>query len=107
MVERALIAPPFSRIGPIEAGERHAVKRRSIVGAHYDTPVDRESAYELLRKRTGERLQQQPEPRPNGRQRMTTAEAVTRSILVAAGSQLGRSIIRGVFGSILGGRRSR
>jgi DNA helicase HerA-like ATPase len=106
VVDRALICPPFSRIGPIRPEEREAVRRQSLVGAHYDAPVDRESAYELLRKRTDERLEQQgPAGPPTGRQRMSTAEAITRSVLVAAGSQLGRSIIRGVFGSILGGKR--
>ena len=107
VVERALICPPFSRIGPIQPEERNSIRKQSIVGTHYDAVVDRESAYELLKKRTGERLEQDPGPQPKGRQRMSTAEAVTRSILVAAGSQLGRSVIRGVFGSILGGKRRR
>ncbi len=107
VVERALVCPPFSRIGPIEPEERISVQKQSMVGTHYDAAVDRESAYELLKRRTDERLEQAPAPEPKGRQRMSTTEAVTRSILVAVGSQLGRSVIRGVFGSILGGKRRR
>jgi hypothetical protein len=105
VVERALICPPFSRIGPLQQEERNSTRKQSVVGIHYDRVLDRESAYELLKKRTEERLEQETRPEPKGRQRMSTAEAVTRSILVAAGSQLGRSVIRGVFGSILGGKR--
>jgi hypothetical protein len=105
VVERALICPPYSRIGPIDAEERNSIRKQSIVGTHYDSILDRQSAYELLKERTTERLEQAPGPQPKTRQRMSTAEAVTRSILVAAGSQLGRTVIRGVFGSILGGKR--
>jgi DNA helicase HerA-like ATPase len=107
VVEQALICPPFSRIGPIQPEERNSLRKQSLVGTHYDQVVDRESAYELLKKRTEERLDQGAGPQQKGSQRMSTAEAVTRSILVAAGSQLGRSVIRGVFGSILGGTRRR
>src|SRR5262249_59447067 len=50
-VERTLMAPPRCRMGAITAEERAAVRGRSPVGAKYDTPVNRESAYELLTKR--------------------------------------------------------
>lgn len=55
MVERALIVPPESQVGPISAEERAAVMRRSLVAGVYDKAVDRESAYEILTARARER----------------------------------------------------
>ena len=51
MVERTLIRPPSSRLGPIADGERKALIDASPVGVKYDTALDRESAYEVLKKR--------------------------------------------------------
>ena len=51
-VERALMAPPRCRMGAITADERTAVRTRSPIGGKYDTPVNRESAYEILTQRT-------------------------------------------------------
>src|SRR5258708_14042407 len=56
MVERAFIVPPASQLGPITDAERAELMRRSAVAGKYDTPVDRESAYEKLTQRT------QPKP---------------------------------------------
>ncbi|MGB4860743.1 MAG: helicase HerA-like domain-containing protein [Dokdonella sp.] len=53
-VERALIAPPGCRIGTITEEERATIRGRSPVGSRYDTAVDRESAFEILAKRTEE-----------------------------------------------------
>src|SRR3569623_1801674 len=50
-VERAFVAPPTSRIGAITDAERATIRSRSPVGGKYDTPVDRESAYEKLTAR--------------------------------------------------------
>lgn len=55
MVERALVVPPESQVGPISAEERAAVMRRSLVAGVYDRAVDRESAYEILTARARER----------------------------------------------------
>ncbi|PYF13005.1 hypothetical protein C8J30_101390 [Rhodobacter viridis] len=48
VVERTLVRPPQSRLGPITAEERRAVMASSPFGTKYDTPVDRQSAFELL-----------------------------------------------------------
>jgi DNA helicase HerA-like ATPase len=48
IVERVLISPPSSRIGPLLDEERDAVVARSPLGGRYDTPIDRQSAHELL-----------------------------------------------------------
>ena len=47
-VERTLIAPPRSRVGPITAAERKVMIDTSVIAGKYETVVDRESAYELL-----------------------------------------------------------
>jgi DNA helicase HerA-like ATPase len=48
VVERTLIRPPASRLGPATDAERAAVQALSPVVQKYDTPIDRESAYEIL-----------------------------------------------------------
>jgi len=48
IVQRTFIKPPSSRVGPVTAEERRVVISASPVGAAYDTPIDRESAYEVL-----------------------------------------------------------
>ena len=53
-VDRTLIRPPRSRLGPLEEKERAIIRSTSPVEADYETPVDRESAYEMLKAR-GER----------------------------------------------------
>ena len=54
MVEQARIVPPRGRIGPVTPEERKALMAKSPLAGHYDTPVDRESAYErLLGRATG------------------------------------------------------
>ena len=53
MVERTLIRPPASQIGAIDPGTRAAVMAASPVRGKYDTPLDRESAFEKLQARAG------------------------------------------------------
>jgi DNA helicase HerA-like ATPase len=51
MVERCMVRPPSARVGPITPEERKAVMAKSLVRGKYDTPVDSESAYEVLHNR--------------------------------------------------------
>ncbi len=53
-VERTLIKPPASRVGPITPAERKVMIETDAIGAKYDTLVDRESAEELLAAKTQE-----------------------------------------------------
>ena len=48
IVERAFVAPPGSRLGPVTPEERAAIMKASLVAGIYETTVDRESAYEKL-----------------------------------------------------------
>jgi DNA helicase HerA-like ATPase len=50
-VERTLIAPPCSRVGPLSAEERAVILSVSPVAGKYDEAVDRESAEEILKTR--------------------------------------------------------
>ncbi|WP_106640232.1 helicase HerA-like domain-containing protein [Allosphingosinicella vermicomposti] len=50
-VERTLIKPPRSRLGPLEPRERAIIQSTSPVAGKYDTAVDRESAEEILKAR--------------------------------------------------------
>ncbi len=51
MVERTLIRPPSSRLGPIDPSVRAGILAQSPLKGKYDTPIDRDSAYERLRAR--------------------------------------------------------
>ncbi|MGA9423199.1 MAG: helicase HerA-like domain-containing protein [Rhodanobacteraceae bacterium] len=121
-VERALIASPGCRIGTITPEERAAVRSRSPVGAKYDTPVDRASAFEVLAERADQQAAAAPAVTSppvstaateqhgwlgaaknmlfgTGR-RQGMIEALAKSAARNIGSQLGRQILRGVMGSI-------
>ncbi len=52
IVGRTLIRPPSSRLGPATKAERKAIIANSPIGNKYDETIDRESAYEILEKKT-------------------------------------------------------
>jgi DNA helicase HerA-like ATPase len=90
VVERTMIRPPSARIGPVTDAERKAVINKSPVKGKYDTPVDSESAYEILQKRM-HNTAAAPVP---GEQGQDQAEQP------GGGGLLGQ--IGGVFGTIFG-----
>jgi len=111
MVDRCLIRPPTSRIGPITGQERAEVRSLSPVGSRYDTPLDRESAAEVLTERAArkakesaaaERSETKPGKRSSNRQ--SAGEAAVKSFLRSMSSMLGREIMRGILGAIKKGR---
>ena len=109
-VRRTLIAPPQSQIGPLAAGEQKECMNRSPLSGRYDNPIDRESAYELLKSRTARETAppvEQPPPKPAAQSstRQSITEAFIKSAARSIGSQIGSRIIRGVLGSVFGGRR--
>jgi DNA helicase HerA-like ATPase len=55
MVQRTLIRPPSSRLGPIDAADRTTLIRGSPIFGQYDKALDSESAYEILAERTAAR----------------------------------------------------
>jgi len=122
VTERAFIVPPGSQIGPVTEAERAAVIASSSIAGHYEKAVDRESAYEKLKARTEQVAQVQAAQKPKetsfaadilfgktgprgGRQSQGLIEAMAKSAVRTVGSQVGRELIRGVLGSLLGKRR--
>jgi DNA helicase HerA-like ATPase len=112
MVERATVFPPRSRLTPLSQDERATTIKASMLFGHYEKAVDRESAYEKLKQRTAEAQSEEPAaPARRGRSAEPGSEtakifgAMAKSAAHAIGSQIGRQIIRGVLGSILGGKR--
>jgi DNA helicase HerA-like ATPase len=57
IVERAKIVPPRSQVGAITADQRKAIIASSIIAGHYEKAIDRESAYEILKAKAGEKAQ--------------------------------------------------
>ena len=53
-VERVLIKPPASRVGPITPQERQILVTTDVIGTKYDTAIDRDSAQEILAAKAGE-----------------------------------------------------
>src|SRR5438067_6285873 len=57
IVERAKIVPPRSQVGAITPDQRKQIINSSVLAGHYENAVDRESAYEILQARAGEKAQ--------------------------------------------------
>ena len=111
-VERALICPPRSRLTPLSPEERAGIIKASVLFGHYEKTVDRESAYEKLKAKTEAQKAEEAPAAKKGRAepQSDTSKifgAMAKSAAHAIGSQIGRSIIRGVLGSILGGGKKR
>ena len=59
IVERAKILFPLSQIGAITEGQRLDIIKQSRIYGKYDTPIDRESAFEVLMAEADRALQEQ------------------------------------------------
>ncbi len=121
MVERAFIIPPHSQIGLIDDGQRRQLMAGSIVAGQYEQLLDRESAFELLKKKAEAAAQEaavkeQEKVAAKEAKEAEKAEkaaargggdsmmgAFMKSATRAVGSQVGREIMRGVLGGIFGG----
>jgi uncharacterized protein len=113
-VERILIRPPESQIGPITQEQRDEFLKRSPFHGRYDAEIDRESAYEMLKqkavKQQQEKLEAQQkklekkEASAGSRQRQTITEALLKNAARSIGTTVGRQIVRGIMGSLLGRR---
>ncbi|HKT14471.1 MAG TPA: helicase HerA-like domain-containing protein [Allosphingosinicella sp.] len=127
-VERTLIAPPRSRVGPLTDQERAVIASLSPAAGKYDQPVDRESAAEILKARAesaagaaaaaqaqadaqkAAAAQAKEEARLERERRAnpTLTEEITRQLGKSIQRQLvnrvAGSLIRGVLGGLLRGR---
>jgi uncharacterized protein len=126
MVERAKILPPQAQIGPILPDERSRILQNSALSGIYEKIVDRESAFEILNKRVA---RQQVEQQAAEQQRINEVEQekaqkmerqsnsgdllsdftkyAGRSVSRQIGNELGRTLVRGLLGSIFGTERRR
>ncbi len=131
ITERVYVLPPGSQIGPITPQQRQALQQSSLVAGVYEKVVDRESAYEKLQQRVqagAASAASSPgggavgktesggimgglndalfgSTGPRGGKIEGLAQSMAKSAVRTMGSAVGREIIRGVLGSIFGGRK--
>jgi DNA helicase HerA-like ATPase len=108
-VERAWVLPPRSRLTPLTSAERDRVIKTSVMYGVYEKITDRESAYEVLAARAATLQTPQANKAAQKRQPPTPAEEAGKILLSmgksaarSAGTQIGRTIMRGILGSIFG-----
>ena len=127
IVERTLIRPPFSQLGPIDPAARATLMAGSAMGTKYDKPIDRDSAYERLRAKSdaaaksaadappeadlqnarrydGGRSASDAAPRKSAGRSDSVVEAFAKSFVRQLGSRSGQAVVRGVLGSLFGRR---
>jgi len=127
VVERAFIAPPASRIGPLSAAERQALIQGSLLYGRYDTQEDRESAFERLQEASPAADDETASPQtdqggglldalngilfgrtgPRGGQHDGVVQTAAKSVARTLGNEVGRQLMRGVLGSLLGSSKRR
>ena len=132
--ERVFVLPPASQLGPITAVQRQSLIQNSLVAGIYETANDRDSAYEKIKDQTlankAGTAQALPglateaadkdgglmgglsdlifgSKGPRGAQRDGMAQMVVKSAVRTVGSAIGREIVRGVLGSLIGSSRRR
>lgn len=114
MVDRTLIRPPSSRMGPLTGEERSAIVKKSALGQRYDKPVDRESAFELLQEKAERRAKQErreeketARDRPAKRRsnRQSVGEAAAKSAVRSFSNTIMRELARGLLGGLSKRRR--
>lgn len=134
VVERTLIRPPSSQLGPITTAQRRAIMAASDMAGKYDKTVDRESAYEILAKRADAAAQEaeksetaaQEQPTmvrefnaarrysgsrvPRSSSRISRkrddsfASAISHALIKELKGTTGRRLVRGILGSFFKGR---
>ncbi|MBL8518709.1 MAG: DUF853 family protein [Betaproteobacteria bacterium] len=130
---RAYVFPPGSQIGPITPEQRQALIAGSLVAGVYEKAVDRESAYEKIRGRAdaqaptagGATLPGATAPAgkeggglmgglndllfgttgPRGGKHDGLVQTAAKSAVRTMGTTIGREILRGVLGSIMGKKK--
>ncbi|TPE59103.1 DUF853 family protein [Sandaracinobacter neustonicus] len=120
-VERVLIRPPASRVGPLTPGERKVIVTSSPVAGKYEETVDRESAFEVLSAKVAaqadaqsaekeaavakkaavqEAKEKAAADRAYRASPMGKMEKVAVATATAVAVQAGRSLVRGILGGL-------
>jgi DNA helicase HerA-like ATPase len=126
VVERAMVIAPSSRMGPVTDDERNGLINHSPVYGKYEDEVDRESAFEILQKGVQATTESQDAPAAKGQSvavddgilgglkdilfgstgpRGGKRDGVVQTMAKSAARQVTNQIVRGMLGSLLGGRR--
>ncbi|PIJ50993.1 hypothetical protein BL250_01465 [Erwinia sp. OLTSP20] len=126
VVERAMVIAPASRMGPVSNDERNGLINHSPLSGKYDEAVDRESAFEKLAKGVQHATEDANAPPAKGNNvqvdngvlgglkdilfgstgpRGGKRDGIVQSMAKSASRQVANQIIRGVLGSLMGGRR--
>ncbi|MWL74515.1 DUF853 family protein, partial [Escherichia coli] len=126
VVERAMVIAPNSRMGPVTDDERNGLINHSPVYGKYEDEIDRESAFEKLQAGIEASPQQQSAPTAIGDAAATDdgilgglkdilfgstgprggkRDGVVQTMAKSAARQVTNQIVRGMLGSLLGGRR--
>ncbi|MBP8247259.1 MAG: DUF853 family protein [Phenylobacterium sp.] len=126
MVQKTLIRPPASRLGPLTPAERAAVMAGSPVRGLYDQAKDRDSAFEILAARAnaaaeaaaapparraepaqpwGDEAAPARRPRARASTRQSMGETFAKQLLRTVASTAGREIMRGLMGGLKRSRR--
>ncbi|MCT2768319.1 helicase HerA-like C-terminal domain-containing protein [Enterobacter cloacae] len=126
IVERAMVIAPCSRMGPVTDDERNGLINHSPVYGKYEDEVDRESAFEMLQKGVQATTDSQDAPPARGQSvavddgilgglkdilfgstgpRGGKRDGVVQTMAKSAARQVTNQIVRGMLGSLLGGRR--
>ncbi|WP_425046304.1 helicase HerA-like domain-containing protein [Primorskyibacter sp. S87] len=133
IVERTLIRPPSSQLGPITKAERATIMAASDLAGRYDKTLDRKSAYEILAQRAAAASQEAEAAearaeeatamerefnaarRYSGRKvgrssarsmkpKDTFTSAMSEAVIKELKGTTGRRIVRGILGSLFKGR---
>ncbi len=118
MVQRAGILPPQSDMDAASEADIQAAVKASPLYAKYNQAVDRHSAFEALEtQRAKEAAQREEEERAKQREaekkaasrrtstRQTPLQKAVSSTATTVGRELGKRIVRGLFGTYSGKRR--
>lgn len=125
--ERAWLVAPGSRIGPATDAERQAVRQASLFGLKYDQAIDRESAYEVLAKKTADAAANgaagatqvgAPANKDDGLMGVVNdflfgstgprggkKDGLVQSMIRTETKRAATKVLRGVLGSLFGGKR--
>ena len=99
IVQRTLIKPPRSRLGPVNAKERAIIRSVSPVEGKYDTTVDRESAEEVLAQKAADAAATAAEVAEEGRAEVGKRERKSTSLWGMDIGKAGKSAIKAAAGS--------
>ena len=99
VVQRTLIKPPHSRLGPITAKERAIIQSVSPVAGKYDTAVDRESAAEVLLAKAADAAETAREVEAKGEEEVRKRERKSTSLWGVDLGKAGKSAMKAAAGS--------